>query len=536
MPDFLPHAASAILTIVPEAILLATVCLMLLLGPFLVDDEGRADAGVGRRWTILSLITLAIAGWVTFKMYGRDIPPGGYFEADGLAFFVRTLMLGLGAVLVVMLTRQIDDGMSAEAHACLLAILAGTNLVALATDLIGLFLALELVSIPTYIFLYLPRRDAQMQEAALKYFLLSVFSSAFVLFGMSWLFGATGTTQLDQIAAQVTASVATVAEPAPVSPEEAAAEQDATGGVASAGVPTDAAAASAANARPRMMLVGLAILIAGLSFRLAAVPFHFYAPDVFQGVNTTSAAMLSFIPKIAGFAALTRVLPAGAHWLAASLADVPVQNLLAVLAIVTMTLGNLLALRQQNLYRLLAYSSISHSGYMLVGLAMGQSGGTIGGVTALWFYLATYALVSVGAFALVAAASAERPITTDADLAGLSRAHPAIAVLLAISLFSLTGLPPTAGFWGKLNLIQASWSSASPWGVWLAASIAANAAVAAWYYLRLIAAMYRDGGDSRPAAPIAWAPAAAGAVCVLGTLLLFAAPQRLLDLAALVSP
>jgi len=505
----------SLITIVPEALLLATVCLMLLLGPFLVDDEGKAEQGVSLRWTILSLITLAIGGLVLFQTAGRQAP-AGFFAADGLAFFVRAITFCLGPVLVLILTRQIDDGGSAEAHACLLTLLAGTNFVAMSTNLVGLFLALELVSIPTYIYLYLPRRDAQMQEAALKYFLLSVFSSAFVLFGMSWLFGATGTTNLREISAQVTAAVAA----APVDATTTAADY-------AAGIPT-----------PRMVQAALAILIAGLSFRLAAVPFHFYAPDVFQGVNSASAAMLSLIPKAAGFAALLRVMPGGAEWLAG-------QNLLAVIAIATMTLGNLLALRQHNLYRLLAYSSIAHSGYMVVGLTMGSGPSTLGGVAALWFYLATYGLVTVGIFALLAATSAERPLTTDADLAGLSQTHPAIAVLLAISLFSLTGLPPTVGFWGKLNLFQASWSAGTPWGssglfatprgVWLAGAIAANAAIAAWYYLRLIAAMYREPAVAQPATRLAWAPAVAGAVCALGSILLFAAPQRLFDLAALTA-
>jgi NADH-quinone oxidoreductase subunit N len=437
-------------------------------------------------------------------------PASGFFEADGLAYFVRALTFCLGPVLLVILTRQIDDGSSAEAHACLLTILAGTNFVAMSTDLVGLFLALELVSIPTYVFLYLPRRDVQMQEAALKYFLLSVFSSAFVLFGMSWLFGATGTTNLREISAQI--AIAAAANP-----------QEGVAGVA------DYAAAGLAS--PRMLHAAIAILIAGLSFRISAVPFHFYAPDVFQGVTSAGAAMLSLIPKVAGFAALVRVLPmAGEYASGAS-----VQNLIAVLAIVTMTLGNLLAVRQHNLHRLLAYSSIAHSGYMLVGLAAGQGATTMGGVTALWFYLATYGLVTVGIFALLAAASAERPVRTDVELAGLSQTHPAIAVLMAISLFSLTGLPPTAGFWGKLNLFQASWL-ATPWGVWLAGAIALNAAIAAWYYLRLVAAMYREPAVPQGGTRLALAPAAAGAACAIVGILLFAAPQGLLDLAARALP
>ena len=144
--------------------------------------------------------------------------------------------------------------------------------------------------------------------------------------------------------------------------------------------------------------------------------------------------------------------------------------------------------------------------------------------------------MTVGVFALLAAAGAERPLQTDADLAGLSQTHPAIAVLLAVSLFSLTGLPPTAGFWGKLNLFRRAGRRASPWGVWLAGAIAVNAAIAAWYYLRLIAAMYREPASPPTPTRLAWAPAAAGAACAVASILLFAAPQRLLDLAASIAP
>jgi NADH-quinone oxidoreductase subunit N len=351
------------------------------------------------------------------------------------------------------------------------------------------------VSIPTYIFLYLPRRDAAMQEAALKYFLLSVFSSAFTLLGMAWLFGATGTIDFSKMAAGLSAE---------------------------------------AGAHDRLFFyAAAAVLIAGLSFRITAVPFHFYAPDVFQGVSAASAAMLSFVPKAAGFAAILRVLASalGPNNVAAA----PVTNLLAKLALATMTLGYLLALRQHNLQRLLAYSSIAHSGYMLVGLAVGAQLSPVGGVPALWFYLATYAAVTIGVFALLSSASVDRPLATDAELTGLSQTHPTIAMMLAICLFSLIGLPPTVGFTGKLNLFWASWSSASPWGRPLAAAIAANAAVAAWYYLRLISLMYREPAPGEQPRRIAFWPAAAGAAAALSAIAIFAAPQRLWDLAQLVT-
>ena len=484
----------ALLLIVPELVLLGTVCLMLLFGPFLFDDAGRAAPGLSRRWSILSLAAIGLAAWRLFAA-PPDAAAAGPFMADGLAQFVRMLMLGLGPMLVILLTRQVDDGNSAEAHACLLTILAGANLVALAGNLIGLFLALELISIPTYIFLLLPRRDAALQEAGLKYFLLSVFSSALVLFGMSWLFGATGTVEFAKMAA--------------------------------------AGGADASPHNRQFFFAAAAILIAGLSFRITAVPFHFYAPDVFQGVNSVSAAMLSFVPKAAGFAAIFRVLTSVLGPYDATTAA-PVTNLLAILAVATMTIGNLLALRQHNLHRLLAYSSVAHSGYMLVGLAAGAGTSAVDGLPALWFYMAAYATVTIGVFALISAASVDRPLAADSDLTGLSQTHPTIAMTLAICLFSLIGLPPTAGFTGKLELFWASWSSSSPWGRPLAAAIAANAAVAAWYYLRLIAIMYREPPVGESARRIALAPALAGAAAAVATLVVFAMPQRLWDLAEMV--
>jgi NADH-quinone oxidoreductase subunit N len=281
-----------------------------------------------------------------------------------------------------------------------------------------------------------------------------------------------------------------------------------------------------------------ALLIAGLSFRIAAVPFHFYAPDVFQGVSSAGAAMLSFIPKVVGFVALLRLLPlAGGLGVGESAADAPsTRGLLAGLAIATMVFGNLLALRQQNLYRLLAYSSVAHAGYMLVGLAIGPGAGSADGVSALLFYLAAYGLMTIGVFALFAGVGSESPVRTIADLAGLSRSHPAIALALAICLFSLTGLPPAVGFWGKWNLFYASWSEGSELGRVLAMAIAVNAAISAWYYLRLIAVMFLETAPEAPPQKLCLAPAIAGAVCSIGTILLFAAPQVVWDAAARFTP
>jgi NADH-quinone oxidoreductase subunit N len=485
----------------PELILVATVCVMFITGPFFVSEAGVAPPGLRKRWGALALVALACAGFVWFTTTKAEPVTTGPFRIDNLTWYVRGLSLISGAVLSILFVDQVDDSHSAEAQACLLAIVAGACLTADANDLVVLFLALELVSIPTYVLLYLPRRGQANQEATVKYILLSIFSSAIMLYGMSLLYGAAGTTNLRGIA--------------------------------------DAVHSGQASGNLTLLRMSAALLVAGLSFRIAAVPFHFYAPDVFQGVTSAGAALLSFIPKIVGFVALIRLLPlAGGLGLQASEVDLPsLRLLIATLSIASMLLGNLLALRQQNLQRLLAYSSIANAGYMLVGLAVGWGGGSTDGVSALLFYLAAYGLMTIGVFALIACVgSGDSSVRTQSDLAGLSRRHPAIALGLAVCLISLTGLPPTGGFIGKLNLFLASWGDGTQLGKVLAVALALNAGIAAWYYLRLIAVMYLENPSGDEPRKVSRAPAVAGAACALGTVLLFIAPQAVWQAAASFSP
>lgn len=484
------HAAGLI---VPEIILLATVCIMFLVGPFLVKDNGTAEPGLRHRWGILSLLVLGLAGWVWYGITPQPVTTGP-FRMDEFTCFICGLSLLFGGILVLTQWNQIDDAHAAEAHACLLAMVAGTNFTVLANDLITLFLGLELVSIPTYILIYLPRRDRLMREATVKYFMLSIFSAALVLYGMSWLFGATGTTNLVGIAT--------------------------------------ALSQNAASGQSPLLPLAVALLVAGLGSRITAVPFHFYAPDVFQGATSSMAAILSFIPKVVGFAALLRLLPliAGAATPGAWAPSGPVQCLLSILAVVTMFGGNLMALRQSNLQRLLAYSSVAHAGYLLVALAIGDSGTTVNGLSALLFYLPVYGLMTIGAFALIASANrGGRPIQTLTDLAGLSRTQPAIALLLAVCLFSLTGMPPTAGLLGKLNLFFAAWSEGTQQGRLLAILLAMNAMVAAFYYLRLVAVMYLEAPKEGAPASLDPACGLAGVLCTVATVVLFVMPQWLWD-------
>jgi len=493
--------------VLPEVVLVAAACTLLLLAPFQKSAAGPISPGTRHSCGLLSLLALGFAAWLWLQ--GPPLEPAdglwsGPFRGDPLAWFVRGLSLITGGLLVLISWKQFAAEETGESHACLLLMLAGVNLTAAANDLVGLFLALELVSIPTYILLYLLCRTSAGQEATLKYFLLSIFSSAVLLYGFSFLYGAAGTTSLEAIRQGLVKSAAT---PLPV-----------------------------------ILAVALIAVVVGAGFRVTAVPFHFYAPDVFQGTHTAGAAVLSIVPKLAGFTVLLRliaVLPApdSAWGPAATLSEV-LTPALWWLAVITMCVGNVLALWQKNVRRMLAYSSIAHGGYMLVGLTIAQSrGGLAGGVESLLFYLAVYGFMTVGAFAVLTAISGRDRQVDDLDeLAGLSRIRPGAALLLAVFLFSLTGLPPTAGFFAKFNLLVAAWSAGTAASQAIAVIMALNAAIGAGYYLRIAAAIYLRPASAEPAVRAVDLPAlSAGLLCAIATLFLFFAPQWLWDLVARIA-
>ncbi len=462
--------------ILPEIALLTAACVIFLGGTF------RADRHL---WATVALLSLFFAFIMGAASPAPLLPQGDALYAnpllvDSLALLVRAVALGSGAVLVLFSWNEVPDRQAADFFACLLVILAGVSLVGSANDLVVLFVALELISIPTYILLYLPRFDDAAQEATIKYFLLSVFSSAVLLFGFSYLYGLAGTTNLSAL-------------------HHTLQQQRAL----------HVAQADTLTAIPAIAEIALVLIVAGLGFRITAAPFHFYAPDVYQGAPTVGAALLAFVPKVAGFVALLRllgfvlpgaVLPPTGLGLST---DTPI--LLWFLAAVTMFLGNLLALWQDNLKRLLAYSSVAHAGYMLIALAaapfLRPEGG---GLEAVLFYLVAYGAMTIGAFGVIAYLSnAARPVTQVDDLAGLSRSHPGVALLMAIFLFSLIGLPLTAGFTGKFLIFFGALGLTEFQGLsqdgaarltflfrLLAVLGIINAAIGAWYYLRIVAVMY----------------------------------------------
>lgn len=446
---------------------------------------------------------------------------------DRLALLVRAVAILAGIIFVLLCWDATPENRAADYHACLLLMVAGMGLSGAANELVTLFLALELTSIPTYLVLYFGKSrqpegglDAPAQEAAMKYFLLSVFSSALTLFGFSYLYGMAGTTNLPGLseafrrANQLTGSMEELA-PSPLL---------------------------------GMGMVALVMVVAGLGFRLTAFPFHFYAPDVYQGTTTANAAVLAFVPKVAGFAALVRVLgfvfPTLSHQAFTAALSLPILSdqlpvLLWIMAAVTMTVGNVLGLLQDNLRRLLAYSSVAHAGYMLIGLAVAPRlltapDAMVDGVDAVFFYLAAYGAMTLGAFAVLEYLSVSgQPAETMDDLAGLSRTRPGMALLMVLFLFSLIGIPLTAGFMGKFLLfagaldVPANVEIAASlvqrrWFIGLAVLAAINAAIGGWYYLRIAAVMYlREPPPSIAVAPTrkrSWPVLAAVWLCAVLTL------------------
>ena len=346
---------------------------------------------------------------------------------------------------------------------------AGAMLVATANELVFLFVGLELVSIPTYLLLYLPKRTATTQEAATKYFYLSIFSSGLLLFGLAYLYGLTGVSNLKALSYVF-------------------------------------------HAAPAIFPVGFGVIavvfvMAGLGFRVAAVPFHFYAPDVYQGSPTVMAALLAWVPKAIGILAMLRVLTSTLGG-AVAIADKAVV-LCWVIAVITMTLGNTVALLQENLKRLFAYSSIAHAGYLMIGIAAAFRDGQadlntpyLGG-QAVIFYLAAYAVMTLGAFGVIIALSTpERPVETVDDLAGLGLTHPAAALAMVVCLFSLAGVPPLAGFLGKYEIFAAALSAGASSDTRLFQVLTIigvlNAAIGAYYYLRIVVAMYFRPAPENP--------------------------------------
>lgn len=443
-------------------------------------------------WALMSVLAyVAAAAWLATQG-----PPwaaasaifSGPVTIDPMSLSLRWLAILVGLVFTLVAARLAEQELASEFFGCLMLVAVGVMLAASANELVLLFLALELISIPTYVLLFIGRRDRASGEATMKYFYLSILSSALLLYGFSFLYGLGKTTLI-------------------------------AGTAAMPGIREALANPQLLAASPLAPLAGLALALvaAGLGFKLAVAPLQFYAPDVYQGTTNANAGLLAVAPKIAGVAGFIRLVVV-AMPAAAELA----WQLALVLAVVTMTIGNVCALWQNNVRRLMAYSSIAHGGYLLIGLAAAAAATasslpTIrGGIAAMLFYVLVYALATMGTFAALAYLGSTRRETSGVDeLAGLARSQPVVAGALAVFMFSLAGLPPLAGFWGKLSLFGAAVQLATSglktgvplWFTVLAVVGALNAAIAAAYYLRIVAVMFFQTPAQPPAAaggPSAW--------------------------------
>lgn len=502
--------------VIPEIILLGSACVLFVAGLFfssrtfalLLALAGLCGAAIAAYLTS----TADAAAYNNFDLSRMLISP---VDSGPAAAFVRWFVLGLGLLFLMVSTKEIHRETAADYYGCLLVLLTGASMVARANDLISLFLALELISIPTYVLLYLPSHTKTAQEATAKYFMLSVLSSGITLFGFSYLYGVTGTTNIPTIVETLVQAHASESSP--------------------------------------LAVLAMVLVVAGIGFRITAVPFHYYAPDVYQGGPLGVISQLAVIPKVAGFIALARIL---------GMLSPPLENqafptstqiplLLWLLAAITMTVGNVFALLQDNLKRLLAYSGIAHGGYMLLGLVstsayapaeLRLAPAYVSGIDAILFYLVAYALMTIGAFAIIIyLQSADQPVESVDDLAGAGQTHPVAAAALTVALLSLIGLPLTAGFSGKLLLFLSAFAAPPIGGLGimyklLALIAAINAAIAAVYYLRVLGVIYLRS-PLRPASKTSGVgPLAAAIVCALGTLAIGIYPKPLAEATRTAAP
>lgn len=466
--------------IMPEVILSIFGMALLLVNVF-VPSEQKAYLGY------LSLGGIIIAALTLLNGWGAP-PQEGFsssVQLDNFAIFFKGIFL-LSATLTILISDHYmkrEECNVGELYPLILFATTGMMLMASGTDLMTIFLGLEVLSVSLYVLAGFNRANVKSNEAGLKYFLLGAFSTGFLLYGMALTYGATGTTRIAKIAEFIAQNTSVAANP--------------------------------------MFYIGMLLMATGFSFKIAAAPFHMWTPDVYEGAPTPMTAYMSAGPKAAGFAAFLRVLIVAFPSLKADWTD-----LLWVLAVLTMTIGNIIALNQNNIKRMLAYSSIAHAGYALVGFTAGNAEGTAG----ILFYMLSYTFMNIGAFAIIILVGKKGEENNNvSDYAGFATKHPVLALAMSVFLFSLAGMPPTAGFIGKFYLF----SSAIKAGyIWLAIIGVLNSAASVYYYLRVMVYMYMKD----PVEEFDWMKASpAVMLCILvsvaGALIPGVLPSYLLELA-----
>jgi NADH-quinone oxidoreductase subunit N len=479
----------------PEIILGLTV-FVVLVSDQLLDERRRwltsAIAGIGLLSTLIPIATLAIDDSPARLLFD------GRYVVDDFSLVLKALFVMAGYVVILLSTTYVEEGdyYEGEYYFLLLSSVLGMVMMASARDLISIFIALELLSIPAYLLATWRKRDPKSNEAGMKYFLLGVFASAVMLYGMSLLYGIAGSTLL-----------------------------------------TDIAAAVEENELTALAVVGVVFVLIGFAFKISAVPFHTWAPDTYEGAPTPITAFLSVLSKAAGFVALITLTlvafpGASAAW----------QPLFWVLSVATMTMGNLVALRQTNIVRLLAYSSVAQGGFILMPLATAANSEAArdNAIEAIVSYLIIYAAMNLGAFACVLAVSRKTRSGEISSWGGLTQYAPGLAVLMTIFLFSLAGIPPLGGWVAKFNVFNAVLTDANAAAYVLAIIGGVNGVVSLYYYANVARVMWMepvpDGDTTRIRVPQALA--AALVITAVITLLTGILPQMVLrfgDLSQLVA-
>jgi NADH-quinone oxidoreductase subunit N len=467
-------SASDFYYILPELVLTAGALVLLV-----------ADVLLPRGSKALPALTLAVLGATLVSLVpfaGTHVEVAhGLIAVDSFALFFKVVFLGAAALTVLMSVHylEIEGASPGEYYFLILCATLGMMIMAGGIDLVTSFIGLETMAVSFYILAGFIKPNQRSNEAAVKYFLLGAFSLGILLYGMSLMYGLSGTTNLRTIATALVGQ-----------------DRD-----------------------PRLVLAVI-LLVAGMGFKIAAVPFHMWAPDVYEGAPTPVTAFLSVGSKAASFAMLLRIFLEGLPSMSADW-----RLLFEALSIVTMTVGNLAALTQTNVKRMLAYSSIAHAGYLLMGVVAG----TPRGVTAMLIYLLVYAFMQLGAFMVIVMMRRKDVVGDELkDFAGLYLRHPTAAFAMLLFMLSLGGIPPTAGFMGKFWLFGAAIDAGY---VWLALIGVLNSAVSLYYYVRLVVFMYLKqpvGGSEPQATP---AVALALGLAVVATLLFGVYPNQLFTLA-----